>query len=170
MVDADNNVSELTITRFFKAPVELIWQAWTDPVMVKHWWGPKDFTAPFSKIDLRVGGKYLSDMRSPDGKDFWSTGVFCEVEPLKRLVMTDSFADENGNVVPATHYDMGSDFPQELLIKVIFQEEEGQTKVTLNHSSNEKIDAEMLNDMEQGWNESFDKLNEYLKQKFGMVG
>ncbi|WP_367146886.1 SRPBCC domain-containing protein [Methanobacterium sp.] len=49
-------------------------------------------------------------------------------------------------------------------------EEEGQTKVTLNHSSNEKIDAKMLNDMEQGWNESFDKLNEYLKQKFGMVG
>ena len=50
---------DLIITRAFDAPRELVWKAWTDPEQVKRWWGPKDFTAPFCKIDLRVRGKYL---------------------------------------------------------------------------------------------------------------
>ena len=75
---------ELTITRTFDALRELVWQAWTEPERVKGWWGPKAFTAPVSKINLRVGGKYLNCMRSPDGKDYWSTGVYREwSEPLR---------------------------------------------------------------------------------------
>ncbi|HXL81520.1 MAG TPA: SRPBCC domain-containing protein, partial [Pyrinomonadaceae bacterium] len=54
---------ELVITRFFDAPRELVWQAWTDPKQLVKWWGPKNFTAPVAKIDLRVGGKYLYCMR-----------------------------------------------------------------------------------------------------------
>jgi uncharacterized protein YndB with AHSA1/START domain len=46
-----------------------------------------------------VGGKYLNCARSPDGKDFWGTGVFQEIAKPKKLVMTDSFADEHGQVV-----------------------------------------------------------------------
>jgi len=48
--------SELVITRVFDAPRELVWNAWTEPESVKRWWGPKGFTAPFCRIDLRVGG------------------------------------------------------------------------------------------------------------------
>src|SRR5207249_10001297 len=68
-----------------------------DPERAKRWWGPEGFTAPFIKIDLRVGGKYLFCMRSPDGKDYWSTGVYREIVPLQRIVSTDSFADEKGD-------------------------------------------------------------------------
>jgi uncharacterized protein YndB with AHSA1/START domain len=67
---------ELVIERIFDAPRELVWRAWTDPERMKRWWGPKDFTAPHITIDLRVGGKYVSCMRGPDGNDFWSTGVY----------------------------------------------------------------------------------------------
>jgi uncharacterized protein YndB with AHSA1/START domain len=56
------------ITRLFDAPRELVWKAWTEPERVMHWWGPIGFTSPVSRIDLRVGGKYHSCMRSPDGK------------------------------------------------------------------------------------------------------
>jgi uncharacterized protein YndB with AHSA1/START domain len=101
MIKADQNKSELIITRVFDAPRELVWKAWTEPERVKQWWGPRGFTSPFCKIDLRVGGSYLFSMRSPDGQDFWSTGVYREIIPQERIVATGSFADEKGNVVPA---------------------------------------------------------------------
>ena len=50
---------EITITRVFDAPRELVWKAWTEPEHFMRWWGPKGYTAPVYKVDLRVGGKYL---------------------------------------------------------------------------------------------------------------
>lgn len=107
--------SGLTITRFFDASPGLVWKAWTYPGLVKRWWGPKGFTAPFIRLDLREGGKYLFCMRSPEGQDFWSTGVYREIVPMRRIVATDSFSDEKGNIVPASHYGMSGDWPSELL-------------------------------------------------------
>jgi len=109
MIKTDQDESELIITRVFDAPSELVWKAWTEPERVKQWWGPRGFTSPFCKIDLRVGGSYLVSMRAPDGQDFWSTGVYREIVPQERIVATDSFADEKGNVVPASHYGMSGD-------------------------------------------------------------
>jgi uncharacterized protein YndB with AHSA1/START domain len=97
----------------FDAPRELVWKAWTDPERMQRWWGPKHFTAPVWKIDLRAGGVYLYCMRSPEGQDYWSTGVYREIVDPERIVCTDSFADEKGNPVPASHYGMGEDWPLE---------------------------------------------------------
>lgn len=80
------NSNELMITRIFEAPRDLVWQAWTDPALVVRWWGPKVLTTPVAKIDLHVGGKYLYVMRSPEGEDFWGTGVYREIVPLERIV------------------------------------------------------------------------------------
>lgn len=55
------------------------------------------------------GGKYLYCMRSPDGKDYWSTGTIREVVSQERLVLTDSFSDNQGNVVSAAYYGMNPD-------------------------------------------------------------
>jgi uncharacterized protein YndB with AHSA1/START domain len=151
--------------RIFDAPRELLWNAWTNPDQIMRWWGPKGFTAPIAKIDLRVGGVYLNCMRSPDGKDFWSKGVFREIVAPERLVMTDSFADENGNTVPASHYGLGDDTPLETLITVIFEEHDGKSKLTLKHSGLDGISAKDRENMEQGWNESLDKLAESLRFK-----
>lgn len=151
---------DLLITRTFDAPRELVWKAWTDPERVKRWWGPKEFTAPFCNIDLRVGGVSLYCMRSPDGKDYWSTGVYREIVKPERIVCTDSFADEKGNVVPATHYGMSADFPLEMLVTVTFEEHEGKTKLTLIHVG---IPAGADRDgAKQAWSESFDKLADHL--------
>lgn len=164
---AKNNVigergkQELIITRIFNAPLELVWKAWTDPDHFRHWWGPKDFKAPFCKIDLRVEGKYLNCMRSPEGRDYWSTGVYKEIVPMERIVYTDSFSDAEGNVVPATHYGMSPDFPLETLVTVTFEDYEGRTKMTLKH-----VGMPLGETSEQagaGWNESFDKLAESLR-------
>jgi uncharacterized protein YndB with AHSA1/START domain len=151
---------ELVITREFNAPRELVWKVWTDPERMKRWWGPQNFTAPVCKIDLRVGGAYLYCMRSPEGQDYWTTGVYREIVPLERIVCTDSFADEKGNQVPASHYGMGGDWPSELLVTVTFEDHEGKTKLTLRHAG---IPAGEMSDLTKaGWNESFDKLAEAL--------
>lgn len=151
---------ELVITRVFDAPRELVWKAWTEPEHFVRWWGPKGFTTPFCKIDSRVGGEYLNCMRSPEGQDFWSKGVFRKIVPPERLVMTDSFADKEGNIVPASHYGMSGDWPLETQITVTFEEHDGKTKLTLRHAS---MPAGKNRDMAgAGWNESFDKLAEYL--------
>ena len=140
---------ELVITRIFDAPRELVWKAWTDPEHLTRWWGPKGFTSPACKIDLRVGGKYLFCMRSPEGKDFWSTGVYREIVEPERIVWTDSFADEKGNPVPASHYGLPGDRPEEMLVTVTFEEHQGKTKMTLRHAG---FPAEISEMAEAGWN------------------
>ncbi|MGZ7047256.1 MAG: SRPBCC family protein [Methanobacterium sp.] len=161
-ITTEPDKQELFIERKFNAPRDLVWKAWTDPDIFVQWWGPKDFTTPVARMDLRVGGEYFSCMRSPDGQDFCSKGVYREIVPSKRLVMTDSFADKEGNKVSATHYGLGEDFPMEMQIKVTLEEEGDKTKLTLKHSDVTNLSEAELSDMKQGWNESLDKLAEYL--------
>ncbi len=159
----------LTLTRTFDAPRELVWRAWTEPEMVKRWWGPKIFEAPHVEIDLRVGGKGLFCMRSDAGdarwrQGIWSTGVYKEIVPLERFVMTDSFSDERGNVVPASRYGIEGDVPTEMLITVTFEDApDGKTKVTLTQDG---LPAGPHHEgASQGWNESFDKLAQALSSE-----
>ncbi len=163
MADKD----ELIIERIFDAPVEEVWKYWTEPEYYAKWWGPKDFTGKVKAMDVRVGGKFLGAMHGPAGtefdKDFWSTGVYKEIIPMEKIVVTDSFADENGNVVPSTYYGM-SNFPLEMLITVTFEKtEDGKTKMTLRHSGIEKISDTDRSNMQQGWNQSLDKIAASLK-------
>ena len=151
---------ELVITRVFDAPREAVWKAWTDPKRLMRWWGPEGFTSPACKIDLRVGGKYLFCMRSPEGQDYWSTGVYRDIVPWERIVLTDSFADEKGNVVPASHYGMQGEWPLELVVTVTFEDGGGKTIMTLEHAG---IPSGTMSDCETGWNGSFDKLADSLK-------
>jgi len=161
-----NNKDALTITRWFDAPRERVWKAWTSVELMKKWWGPKFFTAPVIKTDLRVGGKYHFSMRGPDGKDYWSTGVYREIVPPERLVLTDSFADENGNVVPASHYGMTGDWPAALLITVTFEELGGRTKLTDQtvFQTVEDRDGMLQEGMEEGVFETMDRLAELLSK------
>lgn len=48
----------LVLTRIFKAPIHLVFDAWANPKHLIHWWGPKDFNLPHCEQDFRVGGKY----------------------------------------------------------------------------------------------------------------
>lgn len=151
---------DLVITRVFDLPVEKVWRAWTEPETCKKWWAPKDFTCPYCSINLITGGKYLSCMRSNDGKEYWSTGVYHEIIPFKKLVLSDSFSDEKGNIIPAKDLGMPGNWPLELMITVIFEEAEGKTKMVLRH---EGLPPEIFEDCKIGWNQSFDKLEENIK-------
>ena len=167
------NKNELLITRIFDAPVETVWKAWTDAETFKQWWGPKDFTCPSAKIDFRVGGKYLVAMHGPAGtefdKDFWSTGTYREIDPMKKIAVTDSFADEKGNIVSAAHYGMSHTFPMESNVEISFEEQAGlpggasKTKMTLYYPDTSGIEGKMLKNMKEGWNQSLDKLASFAE-------
>ena len=151
--------NEIVINRVFNLPVSVVWLAWTDAEYFKKWWGPRGFTCPSSKMEAKVGGKYLSCMRGPDGKEYWSTGVVKELIPERKLVVTDSFSDDKGNIKPASEYGMPGDWPKDLLITVYLEEADGATKMKLKHQG---IPNEMREDCIKGWNESFDKLEENI--------
>lgn len=150
----------IKITRVYDAPRDHVWQRWTDPEQFICWQGPKDYTGCYAKFDLRPGGKYLSCMRSPDGKEYWSTGTYKEIIEPNRIVMTDSFADEHGNIVPASYYGMEADIPIELEVEVTFEDIGGKTRMTLEHCGLPK--GTILEQTKDGWNQSFDKLAECL--------
>ncbi len=162
--DNEFGMIEITMiytTQIFNAPLSKVWKAWTEPERVMKWWGPEDYTAPVVKIDLKVGGSYITNMRSPEGEDIWNTGVYKEIVPMKRIVSTDSFADSDGNVVSASHYGMDKDWPLEMNVTVMFEEVDGKTKLTLQHQG--FPDRKNRDLAETGWKESFNKLAKYLK-------
>lgn len=161
-------MTELTVVkieRVFDAPVEKVWAAFTKPDEVSKWWGPKGFTSHDNKIDLRKGGKYQFVMQGPAGsewdKPMYSGGKYKEIVPMKKLVYTDNFMDENGNPAPAL-YGVAEDFP-ELTVTLEFEElPDGKTRMKLTHTGWPK-DDDMAGPSEMGWKESFDKLAESLR-------
>lgn len=154
-------ITAIYMTYIFDSPLNEVWKAWTEPETIKKWWGPKNFTAPVIMNDLKEGGSYLYCMRSPDGEDVWSTGVYKEIVSMERIVSTDSFADSDGNVVAASHYGIGGDWPLELNVIVTFKEDHGKTMITLQHQG--FPDQRNRDLAETGWKESLDKLTKYLK-------
>lgn len=144
------------ITRVFNAPVEKVWRAWTDPELVKQWWGPEHFTSPGAKIDFRVGGKYLFGMRDPDGNDYWSTGEYVEIVPLKRIVYTDSFSDADGNVISPRQFGLSADFPESQEITLTFEDLGGQTLLRIASASMPR--DEFFEMARSGMSTSLDKL------------
>jgi uncharacterized glyoxalase superfamily protein PhnB/uncharacterized protein YndB with AHSA1/START domain len=83
---SDTSDREIKISRVFDAPVELVWEVWTDPEHLKKWWGPNGFTNTISQMDIKENGKWNLIMHGPDGTDYKNESVFKEIVPLKKLV------------------------------------------------------------------------------------
>jgi uncharacterized protein YndB with AHSA1/START domain len=142
---ASSNVSsnagfEVVITRVFDAPRSLVFRAWTDPEMLLHWFGPKDFTATIIQNDARTGGEYHFHMRGPNYDDHWK-GVYREVVPPERIVFT---------------WPAGPDS----IVTVTFEDLDGKTRLTLHHGKFETVAAR--DDHERGWGSSLECLTDYL--------
>ena len=154
---------ELTIERIFNAPIELVWKTWTEPELMKKWWGPKYWTAPIINTDFKVGGKYLLCMRGAMGPgqpevDSWSAGVYKEIIPMSKIVVLDYFSDKDGNKIHASAYGLPESFPMESIVEISFESlGENQTKLTVHYPDITGIEGKMLENMNMGWNQSLDK-------------
>lgn len=168
----ENNMTAVVITHIFDATTEMVFKAWTDPEMAKKWWGPKGFTAPSIKIDLKVGGKYIFAMKGPVGtkwdKVMYSAGVYKEIIPNEKLVVTDYFSDERGEKMNPSSFGMDPNFPYESTMTLLFEEiEPSKTKLSIIYSKPEsqaQMDAILKSGIKEGWGSSLNKLAASLKQ------
>ncbi|MDD1718807.1 MAG: SRPBCC domain-containing protein [Methanoregulaceae archaeon] len=151
---------DLITTRIFDAPVGQVWKAWTEPDLVKRWWGPGHFTATLIRIDLRVGGTYLWCMRSPEGQDYCNAGVYREIVPMTQIVYTQHFADDRGNRVPASQFGLPGDWPPEILVTATFGELGGKTELTMREAG---IPDVMMELAAAGTKETLEKLAHVLE-------
>jgi len=145
---------ELVFSRIFDAPRALVWKAWTDPTHVARWWGPTGVTNPVCELDLRPGGAIRIDMRGADGSVWPMTGVFHDIVEPERLVFTTSaFEDADGQPRLA------------VLNTATFADHDGKTMVTLHAvivTSSPAVEASLAG-MEEGWNQSLDRLAACLR-------
>lgn len=82
---------DLILTRLIDATPEKVYQAWTDPELLKRWFAPLPWTTPIVEADVRSGGANLIVMRSPDATDYPYEGVYLEVVKSQRLVFTNAY-------------------------------------------------------------------------------
>lgn len=160
---------DLVFTRVINAPRARVFKAFTDPSQLAKWWGPRGFTNPVSKVDLKPGGAREIVMRAPDGREFPMKGFFREVVEDERLVIIDSVADHS----PEWHAAVNAHRPSaegnipELLWTLTFEDQKGKTKITIHYhfALAEDRDALVTMGMTEGWSQSLDKLEELLAAK-----
>lgn len=126
---------KVVVTRIYNAPVQLVWTTWTDPELIKMWWGPDKFTCPIAEIDFREGGKSLVCMRGAKevgGQDFFSIWVYTKIVPMKSIEFIQHLADKAGNKINPVSVGMPSDFPEDIRTVVTFRElGNDQTEMTV---------------------------------------
>ena len=136
----------LRLERTFDASREAVFDAWTNPEVLRRWWaaGP-DWETPLAEVDLREGGAYRLTMRDPEsGMQPTVAGAFTEVRRPERLVYTWEWEDMPGGTTG------------ESLVTVEFAEQDGRTTVLLVHSG---LHTEESRDRhEHGWNACLDNL------------
>lgn len=139
----------LVITRVFDAPRALVFKAWTQPEHLARWWGPRGYSLPSCQIDLRPGGSYRFQMRSPSGEIHWWHGVVREIVEPERIVWTCSVNNADGTSISA-----------ETLLTVTLEEYAGKTRLTLHQAI---FESTAIRDAHSnGWNDAFGRLAEHL--------
>ena len=153
------------ITRVLDAPRDRVWQAWTEPERLKHWWGPKGFSCTHCTVDLRPGGLMHYCLRAPDGQEIWGRFVYREIVKPQKLVFVVTFSDPKGRI---TNHPMSPDWPQQILSTVELEAQGGKTKITVRWIPVEAtaLERKTFEDgrdgMQQGWSGTFEQLEAYL--------
>jgi uncharacterized protein YndB with AHSA1/START domain len=151
-VNPTTDERELSIERIIAAPPELLFRCWTEPELMKQWFCPQPWTTPVIEVDLRPGGTNFILMRGPEGEEHPNHGVYLEIVPGRRLVMTDAFT---GGWVPSAR--------AFLVIRVSFDPEgEGATRYrasALHWTLADKVEHEAMG-FHAGWGKATDQLEE----------
>ena len=149
--------SDLVFTRVFNAPVETVWQAWSNPEYVQQWWGPNGFTCPSASIDFRVGGTSLLCMNAPEYGDLYNTFQYREIIPTKQIKFISNLADKDGKKIDPASIGMPADFPQELFYILSF-EDLGNRKTKLTVIELDWPHGQMMEMSRMGMEQCLDKM------------
>ena len=160
MTDNNGTQDAVVIERTLDAPVNLIWQMWTEPEHFQAWYGPTGAKVPVANLDVQVGGTRLicMEMETPNGPmQMWFTGEFREVVVNERLVYTDSMSDEEGNVLSPADMGMPAGHPETTEVIVQLEDLGGSTKMVMTH-----VGVAADSGGAGGWAMAFDKLEAHV--------
>ena len=149
---------KLRISRTFDAPRERVYRAWTDPEQMKRWFVPADgFATNAVGLDVRVGGNYRIEIKTPEGKLHVAVGTYREIKPPEKLVFTwktegDSCAGSEA-----------SDNWTETLVTIEFHVRGKATEVVLTHEN--FPNAESRDRHNHGWNGCLSHLGDFVTAK-----
>lgn len=146
-----NRSNEIRLIRTYDAPVQVVWDAWNDPVQAGQWWGPRGFTLTTHSKDLRPGGHWSYTMHGPDGVDYVNKTHYYEVELYKKLVYDHGGSDDR---------------PPLFRVTVLFSEAGGQTTMDFTMQLATAEEAENIRKFIKaaGGNATWDRLAEYLAE------
>lgn len=150
MSQSDNKKSRtLSITKVIDAPVQLVWDAWTNPDHVIQWWAPPGMKIEVMEHDFKVGGKWKYTMPMPDGNLFVSEGKYVEIDPMKKIVTTADFKPMTEGVE----------------LHVLFEADGEKTNFTFSvvHETEDYAKAQEKMGFYNGWGSAFKRMETVIK-------
>jgi uncharacterized protein YndB with AHSA1/START domain len=155
------------INRSFNVPRDMMFEMWTHPKHFSKWLPPVGFEMSFIRSDIKPGGSTFYFMTGNGGTRMYGRTEYLQIERPHRLVYAQQFCDENEKV---TRHPFSPTWPETMLTTVTFSEEgPSHTRVTITWEPHGRVTREELETfikarggMTQGWNGSFDKLEDYL--------
>ncbi len=151
---ARHGSAQVSFTRIFNAPREMVWKAWMEPRQMAQWWGPHGFTNPVCIMDGRAGGALCIVMRAPYGAEHPMTGVFGKIVPQESLAFNMVALD--GDCRPLLE---GRTF-------ATFTRQGNKTKLVVQSQATglAPIAPQMLGGMKAGWAQSLERLGTLVAQ------
>jgi len=155
MSNLEENAHILSITRTIEAPVEAVWRCWTQQELLKKWYCPKPWNVSEADFSVKPGGRMNMTMSGPDGERIDLVGSFLEVNPHRRLVFTDAYAE---GYMPK---------PESFMTGVVefSRDDDGHTLMvwSARHATAEARDQHLEMGFETGWSTAADQLNSLAK-------
>ena len=148
----------LYVKKTIAAPRDLVFKAWTEPEMLKQWWGVEEsFSTPIAEVDLRTGGRYRLGMQAPgESAPYVVYGVYREVRSPEKLVFTWQWERPDGAAPDASVDPSHTGNFQEMLVTVEFLDLGGSTEVVVTHEH--FPDQNSKDEHTQGWNGCLNQL------------
>ena len=151
---------ELVINHLFDAPIGVVFEAWTDPEILKRWYAPDGCSITYKSIEVKEGGRFHYYIHDPIHGGSWIMGTYLEILKPEKLVFSMRFTNENGDMTDALTAVMSAQWPDEILTTVTFESLGNQTIATIHETVSEE--KARKTGAYRGWIMMFDKLNQLL--------
>jgi uncharacterized protein YndB with AHSA1/START domain len=147
---AENDLAKRTLTlkRTLDAPVDLVWEAWTEPGHIAQWWGPKGMKITVVRHDFKIGGEWKYVMPMPNGSEFISEGKYSEIVEFRKIITSANFRPMTEGVE----------------LRALFEKTGDKTNFTFSivHPTEEYRKQQEKMGFYNGWGSTFERLNDYL--------
>lgn len=151
------NANELTVNRTFKAPLNLVWRAWTEAEILDQWWAPKPWKSETSHMDFKVGGYRIYDMVGPEGERHGGRTDYLQITEHESFSGKDYFLNEDINI--------NTDLPiAEFKNQFASGNNETVVTITTRYASEEQLQQVIQMGMKEGLRMAFENLDQVLAE------